>query len=323
VNRIALHTCYTLALAALLSVPACTDGRGTSCAGGACDASVTAPDGCIPSCADRECGPDPVCGLPCGSCADGACADGRCTSPDAPIILSWATSSDRLTPTRPLTISVVVTDPGGIDDLVGGTLLDDTGRAYGTFATEASEGSYSYQLTWGHAEGIESIVAPPTADTVERRLVARFFDVAGHVIERQFVLTLACDEAGESPCGGSCIDRRENGEHCGACGFSCGDPSWGDSYCYEGVCVLRVRRYDSSVTDKSCARECELHGTVCDAELAAARDETFFAGYGETDCLLRADSCDTVFPATRECASGVRERESIGCTCRRDVSASE
>ena len=40
--------------------------------------------------------------------------------------------------------TAVVTDPDGIEDLIGGTLEDPTtGGTYGAIATSASEGSYS------------------------------------------------------------------------------------------------------------------------------------------------------------------------------------
>ncbi|MGM0578338.1 MAG: hypothetical protein ACQEXJ_21620, partial [Myxococcota bacterium] len=36
-------------------------------------------DTCVPTCADRECGPDPACGESCGTCpAGGECVDGAC-----------------------------------------------------------------------------------------------------------------------------------------------------------------------------------------------------------------------------------------------------
>jgi hypothetical protein len=52
------------------------------------------------------------------------------------------TSSDRLA------VSAVVTDPDGIDDLIGGTLTTTDGAStFGAFATDASEGAYSISLT--------------------------------------------------------------------------------------------------------------------------------------------------------------------------------
>jgi len=67
-----------------------TDGCGNSCGtcpgGTTCDASGRCVTECVPDCRDRECGPDPVCGMSCGptSCDDGnpctteTCDDGTC-----------------------------------------------------------------------------------------------------------------------------------------------------------------------------------------------------------------------------------------------------
>jgi hypothetical protein len=40
---------------------------------------------CVPACGDRECGPDPSCGIPCGVCAaELTCSEGACVSPEPP-----------------------------------------------------------------------------------------------------------------------------------------------------------------------------------------------------------------------------------------------
>ncbi|MEK7784420.1 MAG: PQQ-binding-like beta-propeller repeat protein, partial [Chloroflexota bacterium] len=47
---------------------------------------------CAPNCGARECGPDPVCGTSCGSCASGTCSsDGQCPTVDPlPGDLLWS-----------------------------------------------------------------------------------------------------------------------------------------------------------------------------------------------------------------------------------------
>lgn len=49
----------------------CEDGQ-------ACVADGMCTESCVPDCAGRECGPDPLCGISCGGCHDGECADGEC-----------------------------------------------------------------------------------------------------------------------------------------------------------------------------------------------------------------------------------------------------
>ncbi|MFN0250957.1 MAG: RCC1 domain-containing protein [Kofleriaceae bacterium] len=65
--------------------PACEGGRspdptGTEPDGGM--AMTDAPEECVPACGARECGLDPVCGTPCGTCNSGetCSASGRCQS---------------------------------------------------------------------------------------------------------------------------------------------------------------------------------------------------------------------------------------------------
>ena len=284
------------------------------CAGASCDGGIALADGCVPACTGLECGADPVCGAPCGSCASGACSEGRCAPADAPRILSSAASSMRVTPTRPVTLSVVVTDPDGIDDLVGGTLVDTAGRAYGTFATDAAEGSYSLVVTWALVETIESIDTGPAERTAERSLVARFFDVEGNSVERRFVLTLQCDEPSEAPCGGTCVDRGWSDEHCGACGFTCDFPA----RCTEGMCEEEIRGYGGAA-DTTCASLCEgIDGMACDDELTSISTRYHFAAY-DIGCSMRSERCDDVIPGRFECADGPRERGDFGCLCRHTI----
>jgi hypothetical protein len=74
---------------------------------------------------------------------------------DSPVILLLATNTDTLTQSdrESLTFSVVVTDPDGIDDIIGGTLEDPDGGTYGAFISSAEEGSYTISLEVRPDEG--------------------------------------------------------------------------------------------------------------------------------------------------------------------------
>jgi hypothetical protein len=158
------------------------------------DAATPTPDGCVPDCTGRTCGPDPACGVICGAC-DGSCIDGRCerTMPGAPRILSFGTSTTMLlSEEETLTITAVLTDPDGIEDLVGGSLLDaDSGATYGAFATSAEEGAYEMSLDMQRiyeVARVESIW--PTSETVRFR--ARFFDQAGNEVTAEASVSVLC-----------------------------------------------------------------------------------------------------------------------------------
>jgi hypothetical protein len=248
----------------------------------------TGADGCVPACGGRECGPDPACGASCGACASGACgAEGRCESADgAPRILSWALSGDVVTPTRSLMISVVLTDPDGIDDLVGGTLLDTEGRSYGTFATDAAEGSYSLALAWADIDGRAPITAT-SGRRGARSLVASFFDVAGNVTAREFDISLECDEAGQTPCDGRCFDLQSDVAACGSCGRACEETS----FCERGDCWFLEWSDDRA----TCADVCAGAGAECLPPPTETEERASYAGYLCTDVDV---DCDVLPPAS-------------------------
>lgn len=92
-----------------------------------------------------------------GSPSDPALPDGS-VSPRSPTILSLKTNVLTVKDTDRLVVSAVVTDPDGIDDLIGGELTTADGTAtYGAFATDAGEGAYSIVLSWGDLNTAETI----------------------------------------------------------------------------------------------------------------------------------------------------------------------
>lgn len=180
--------------------------------GQASDAAML--DGCVPDCSGRSCGPDPRCGLSCGPCVDGVCEAGICrhTVSGGPQILQLRSNTTTLRPNGTLVITAVVTDPNGIDDVIGGTLLDPTtGSSYAAFATTATEGSYQVSLTWSAINTVAPIEAP-------RVFRAEFFDQAGNRGSGDLTISFACDSATLTPCAGRCVDLLTNHAHCGTCG---------------------------------------------------------------------------------------------------------
>lgn len=65
-------------------------------AGDTCEAGQCVDAACVPQCGTRSCGPDPVCGASCGSCAGTCSSDGACVGGDGPLLvveLSWTPST--------------------------------------------------------------------------------------------------------------------------------------------------------------------------------------------------------------------------------------
>ncbi len=148
--------------------------------------------------------------------------------PSAPHVLSFDTNVDRLTAEESVTFTAVVTDPDGIDDLIGGSLQDPvSGATYGAFATAAGEGAYSTTLSWGDLHQVRAVTF---VTETEREFEAVFFDVAGHRATSRLAVTLHCDGLGA--CEGACTDLGTT-RNCGACGNRC---DAGGSSCTGGEC---------------------------------------------------------------------------------------
>lgn len=340
-------------LALGLALVACTDTRGRTDAGappGPYDAGGPPPivDGCVPDCTGRVCGLDPGCGALCGTCAMGVCEDGRCVTTGTgmgPRILSLETNVTVLRSDQTLVVTAVVTDPDGVDDLIGGSLVDAAGGGtYGAFATSAAEGSYQITLDWGALDTVLSIDAPRTG--VERRFRARFFDVAGEVAESEFAVTLRCADDAHSACAGVCVDTATDPEHCGACdrlapeGTTCRDgavacfdagetlctdtcvdtsydlahcgscghacPAWsGRSITCEGGGTCRME--DTFYTRAACGTTCSARGYTCVSALAYY----YPSGGGYESLSVR---CDETPPASLPGDPG-SSWESVSCRC--------
>jgi hypothetical protein len=153
-----------------------------------------------------------------------------------PIFLSLAANTMLLKPKDSLVITAVLTDPDGIDDLIGGSITDpDTGGSYGAFATAAAEGSYSISLGWDAINAVRPIDAMPGGSP--RVFRSEFFDVAGNKATRDISITFACDAGDVSPaffcqtflgepctptlCGGVCTEVRLDPNNCGTCRNVC------------------------------------------------------------------------------------------------------
>ena len=112
-----------------------------------------------------------------------------------------------------LTITAIMTDPDGIQDVIGGTLAseDDTVQ-YGVFAAQGDEGAYALTITW---DTIHQVQPVEFSTEHSRTFVASFFDQDGHRAERVLTITLHCD--GLAACSGQCVDLSVDANNCGSC----------------------------------------------------------------------------------------------------------
>jgi hypothetical protein len=152
-----------------------------------------------------------------GGGEDNICKGETCQSEAGPRILSLSTNTKTLDERAMLVVTAVVTDPDGVDDLIGGALVEADGDGtYGAFATSAAEGAYELRLPWGDMNRVKAIDAP--VEGAARTFRARFYDVAGHTAEEMFTVTLKCSRADLGVCGGDCTDLRNDPDNCGMCG---------------------------------------------------------------------------------------------------------
>ena len=151
--------------------------------------------------------------------------------PQGPQFLQFATNLGTMGPSDTVIFTVVVTDPDGIADVIGGSLVDPgTGSAYGAFSTASTEGSYEISLGWF---SINTVAAIDFSTSTTRSFRARFFDQAGHVSEQTVSIALSC--GGPPSCGGDCGSGRCGDGNCtsnqgfadqngnGLCGNTCSD----------------------------------------------------------------------------------------------------
>jgi hypothetical protein len=200
----------------------------------------------------------------------GGSGAGGASGSSAPVFLSFSTSLTTVTAdlgVNPykfddVVFSAVLTDPDGINDLIGGTLKDpDSGASYGSFATDAGEGAYAMTLTWDAINTVRKIEGKGGASRVFR---AEFFDQAGHSVTRDVTLMFKCvNTTSVDLCNGQCTLIDSSVDNCGACGHACLVNL--DGYtrdCKAGKCFFE----SYSLSQPTCAQFCPALGSglVCD-----------------------------------------------------------
>jgi hypothetical protein len=191
--------------------------------------------------------------------------------PQGPQFLQLSTNISTVRDSDTVIFTAVLTDPDGIDDIIGGSLVNPGNEAsYGSFQTSAAEGSYELSVSWGEI----NLVAPiDFASPASRPFTARFFDVAGHVSEKTVQLTLTCD--GAPACDGSCG------------GLRCGD----------GTCTFETSGVDqngngmcgNTCRDLTTASDCGGCGNSCNRDCLIVEDGGAVGGV----CTCLAGDCTT------------------------------
>ncbi|HND32644.1 MAG TPA: hypothetical protein PLA94_21760 [Myxococcota bacterium] len=176
-----------------------------------------------------------------------------------PEILDFSANSARVTEGDRLVFTVMVTDPDGLDDVVGGSLESSGGASYGSFEATGN-GSYELSLDWSELDTVQDV---EFQDEEDRSFTARFYDSGGKEATAKATVTLYCDEGGA--CAGRCVDLRSDPDHCGVCGNSCAAFDAGNysfsATCEAGSCLAP----SDCVTDleQNCTTVCAASGMTC------------------------------------------------------------
>jgi hypothetical protein len=168
--------------------------------------------------------------------SDGAGPAADMVGAGGPAIITFGTNVTQLTVGESVRFVALVTDPKGLDQLVGGRLVDPTGTIqYGAFQA-TTQSSYELDLSWSEINQ----AAPITFDAQELRTFrADFFDLSKQSATQSVQIRLQCNGIGA--CAGVCTDLQNDAKNCGTCGTTVALPricvageaacAGGNSYC--------------------------------------------------------------------------------------------
>ena len=220
-------------------------------------------------------------------------SEGSEPTPGAPVFLSLQTNVSKITAGESVIFTAVLTDPDGVDDIVGGTLSDESGViGYGPFVAAGQEGTYSITLSWDAMHQAEAIQFEGM--DLDRVFRAEFYDQAANKVGKDVNLTLTCAEG--SACDGVCIDIMTDATHCGSCSGVC------EGGCDAGKCAPKWEGcFDMASRFDTCTAYCASVGETCVENgcdggstsrgfpsLNDCQDDVFFTPYVEP--------CDQVQP---------------------------
>lgn len=212
-------------------------------------------------------------------------------APGAPVFLSFQSNVSKITAGESVIFTAILTDPDGVNDIVGGALSDESGMiGYGPFVAAGQEGTYSISLSWDAVHQADPIEFEGMDLT--RVFRAEFYDQGANKVSKDVNLVLTCVE--KSACAGVCTDIMTNADHCGACSSICEGgcdagkcaPKWGE-------CIQMNSGFDTCDTYCTSVQEACVQDGCQDGSTVRVfggnkdcKEETLYTTVSE--------SCDTV-----------------------------
>ncbi|HEY1100731.1 MAG TPA: scavenger receptor cysteine-rich domain-containing protein [Myxococcota bacterium] len=154
--------------------------------------------------------------------------------PLGPSILSFTSSTSTLDDSSSATLTIVVSDPDGVADIVGALLVDPaTNTILRPLSPSGTAGTFTADVRWSDL-GSASLTLDFGA-TARRSIRVRFIDAGDHAVSQSLPFTLGCGarSACEGRCGsfncnaeGGCIDVGDDilddDDQCSFCNVGCG-----------------------------------------------------------------------------------------------------
>ena len=210
------------------------------------------------------------------------------TGENAPVFLTFSANPTAITEGESVTFTAILTDPDGVSDIVGGSLLSADGATeFGPFVAAGQQGTYTFTLSWAQVHQAIPIQFENSMDT--RMFGARFFDQTANSSTKTVSVNLQC--ASGSACDGACKDLDSDTSNCGTCAHSCAlscasgkcGPSW--SECIGG---------DDGFS--TCDQVCQSIGETCaESQCEGATQQTF-------QDLSWCENDDNAMPAKEACS---------------------
>lgn len=122
--------------------------------------------------------------------------------PDGPKIIEVSPQAPAISGDRgSVTFTVVVTDPDGASDLLGGLVRDGITGETIVSMTRTGEGTFSAVVTW---EALHAQAPISFEGSGQRVVLLEFIDAAEHRTRQSVTIALSCPNSGEKACGGRC-----------------------------------------------------------------------------------------------------------------------
>lgn len=214
----------------------------------------------------------------------------------APVFLSFSTNVKKLTDGESVTFTAILTDPDGVEDIVGGSLLsEDESIDFGPFVAAGQEGTYSIVLSWEQIHQADPIDF--NNEEMPRMFQARFFDQQGNKVIKTAQIDLFCANGGA--CDGVCKDFTADGDNCGACGNFC------EGGCIDGNCgPLFSPCFSIELGLDTCDEMCETIQESC-VENGCGTGKTVSWYSDDIDCEDEFGSQDNAQPCSEPQPWGV------------------